>query len=48
MVSGTEYSVSNGCTGEEIATGLGKDQVQPVIDSTIQANPGVNYTIIRK
>lgn len=48
MVNGTEYSVSNGCTGEEIANGLEEDQVQPVIDSTIQANPGVNYTIIRK
>ncbi len=47
-VNGTEYSVANGCTNQVIASGLNEDQVQPVIDSTIEENPDINYEVIRK
>ena len=45
-VNGTEYSVTNGCTNQVLGSGLNEDQVQPIIDSTIDANPDINYQVV--
>lgn len=45
-VNGTEYSVTNGCTNQVLGSGLNEDQVQPIIDSTIDENPDINYQVV--
>ena len=46
MVNGTKYSVTNGCTNQVLGSGLNEDQVQPIIDSTIDANPDIKYQVV--